>query len=127
MIKQTEQEDSYAPARQPTLVDKNKFGFSPTLKSISIEPDSQGIPPIEVITSSNPNDIMTDDVPNTYQDIQSYEGHSCSYQVPSSSMSPTPKGTIKSTQNGEAGEQELVTKARSSISTRHNNVGGHLN
>ena len=74
-----------------------KMKLSPTVKFISIESDSLGIPPIEVITLSNYINFMNDDVPNTEKDFHSNEGPSCSYQTPSTSMSQAPYCIMKST------------------------------
>ena len=43
-----------------TSINKQKLKFSTTAKIMSIESDSPGTPPIEIITSSNPNDFMQD-------------------------------------------------------------------
>ena len=48
-----------------TSVNKAKLKFSPTVKIHSIEPESPGTPPFEIVTSSDPNDFMNDNNEST--------------------------------------------------------------
>ena len=43
-----------------TSINKAKLKFSPTVKIHSIEPESPGTTPFEIVTSSDPNDFMID-------------------------------------------------------------------
>ena len=72
-----------------TSVNKAKLKFSPTVKIRSIEPESPGTPPFEIVTSSDPNDFMNDNNQSTQANQPS-----CSYSAP---VQKRPKGIMKST------------------------------
>ena len=66
-----------------TSINKEKLKFSPTFKIHRIEPDSPGIPPFEIVTSSDPNDFMNDN----NESMQANQP-SCSYSPPVQKHSP---------------------------------------
>ena len=66
-----------------TSINKERLKFSPTVKIHSIEPDSPGTPPFEIVTSSNPNDFMNDNNESTQANQPS-----CSYSPPVQKTSP---------------------------------------
>ena len=72
-----------------TSVNKAKLKFSPTVKIHSIEPESPGTPPFEIVTSSDPNDFMNDNNESTQANQPS-----CSYSPP---VQKRPQGIMKST------------------------------
>ena len=80
-----------------TSINKQKLKFSPTVKIMSVESDSPRTPPIEIITSSNPNDFMQDTneqpQPTTSTThLQHSPGlPSCSYTPPKGIMKSSPK------------------------------------
>ena len=72
-----------------TSVNKAKLKFSPTVKIHSIEPESPGTPPFEIVNSSDPNDFMNDNNESTQANQPS-----CSYPPP---VKKRPQGKMKST------------------------------
>ena len=70
-----------------TSINKAKLKFSPTVKIHSIEPESPGTPPFEIVTSSDPNDFMIDNKEPT----QDTSGSS------SPLVTKRPQGIMKST------------------------------
>ena len=72
-----------------TSVNKAKLKFSPTVKIHSIEPESPGTTPFEIVTSSDPNDFMNDNNESTQANQPS-----CSYSPP---VQKRPQGIMKST------------------------------
>ena len=72
-----------------TSINKGKLKFSPTVTIQSIESDSPGIPPSEIVTSSDPNDFMNDNNEATRENQPS-----CSYSTP---LQQRPQGIMKST------------------------------
>ena len=80
---------SSSDSKSSTSVNKAKLKFSPTVKIHSIEPESPGTPPFEIVTSSNPNDFMNDNNESTQANQPS-----CSYPPP---VQNRPQGIMKST------------------------------
>ena len=72
-----------------TSVNKAKLKISPTVKIHSIEPESPGTPPFEIVTSSDPNDFMNDNNESTKANQPS-----CSYSPP---VQKRPQGIMKFT------------------------------
>ena len=72
-----------------TSVNTAKLKFSPTVKIHSIEPESPGTPPFEIVTSSDPNDFMNDNNESTQSNQPS-----CSY---SPTVQKRSQGIMKST------------------------------
>ena len=82
-----------------TSVNKAKLKFSPTVKIHSIQPESPGTPPFEIITSSDPHDFMNDNNESTESNQPS-----CSYSPP---VQNRPQGIMKSTPKLD----KIVTKS----------------
>ena len=85
-----------------TSVNKAKLKFSPTVKKHSIEPDSPGTPPFEIVTSSDPNDFINDN--NELTQASTVDHPSCSSIQPnqtccsySQSLQKRPQGIMKLT------------------------------
>ena len=72
-----------------TSVNKAKLKFLPTVKIHSIQPESPGTPPFEIITSSDPHDFVNDNNESTQANQPS-----CSYSPP---VQNRPQGIMKST------------------------------